>query len=104
VFSKDNPLWLIPASLALLIPVIAVLSEAPAVLAALVGAAILALAVAGGSWFLMQERHKLRMREIEAEAELQQAARDHLSVAERILDRDDGLTTWSREDPPRLTN
>ncbi len=102
--NKDNPLWLIPASLALLIPIIAVLSEGPTALAVLVGAAILTLAVAGGSWFLMQERHKLRMREIEAEARLQQAASDHLSAAERILDKDDGLTTWQREDPPRLTN
>jgi hypothetical protein len=97
-------MWLIPASLALLIPIIAILSDAPTALVVLIGGAILALAIVGGSWFLMQERHKLRMREIEAEAHTQRAAREHLSVAERILDKDDGLETLRREDPPALTN
>jgi hypothetical protein len=104
VFNKDNPLWLIPASLALLIPIIAVLSEAPTALAVLIGAAILTLAAVGGGWVLMQEGHKLRMREIEAEARVQQAASEHLSVAERILDKDVGVETLRREDPPQLTN
>ena len=101
---KESPLWLIPASLALLIPIIAVLSEGPTALAVLIGAALLTLAVVGGGWFLMQERHKLRMREIEAEARAQQAASDHLSAAERILDKDVGIETLRREDPPKLTN
>jgi hypothetical protein len=102
--NKDNPLLLIPASLALLIPVIAVLSGAPTVLSVLVGAALVAAVVVGGTWFLMQERHKLRMREIESEARLQQAAREHLSAAERILDKDVGVEALRREDPPQLTN
>ena len=104
MFKRDNPLWLIPAGLALLIPIIAVLSEAPTVLSVLFGLSLLALAVVGGGWFLMQERHKLRMREIEAEARAQQAASEHLSVAERILDKDVGVETLRREDPPQLTN
>ena len=73
-------------------------------LSILVGSAILAVAVVGGSWFLMQERHKLRMREIEAEACMQQAASEHLSAAERILDKDLGTETLQREDPPTLTS
>jgi hypothetical protein len=104
VFNKDNPLWLVPASLALLIPIIAVLSDAPTVLSVLFGFSLLALATVGGAWFLMRERHKLRMREIEAEARLQRAASEQLSVAERILDKDTGVETLRREDPPQLTN
>lgn len=101
---REPPFWLVPASLALLIPIIAVLSEAPTALTVLVGATLLTLALVGGGWFLMQERHKLRMREIEAEAEAQRAASDHLSVAERILDKDVGVEALRREDPPELTN
>lgn len=101
---NDPPFWLIPAGLALLIPIIAVLADAPTALAVLVGATLLAGVVVGGAWFLMQERHKLRMREIAAEAESQRAASDHLSAAERILDKDLGVETLRREDPPRLTN
>ena len=52
----------------------------------------------------MQERHKLRMREIEAESRMQQAASDHLSAAERILDKDLGTETLRSEDPPQLTS
>ncbi len=102
--NKDNPLFLIPASLALLIPIIAVLSGAPTILSILVGSALIVLVAVGGGWFLMQEHHKLRMREIEAEARAQQAASDHLSVAERILDKDVGVEQLRREDPPQLTN
>ena len=101
---KDNPLWVIPASLALLIPIIAVSSGAPTILSILVGSAILTLALVGGGWFLMQERHKQRMREIEAEARAQRAASDHLSAAERILDKDAGVESLRRDDPPKLTN
>lgn len=100
----EPPFWLFPASLALLIPIIAVLSEAPTALSVLVGMTLLTIALIGGGWFLMQERHKLRMREIEAEAEAQRAASDHLSVAERLLEKDVGVETLKREDPPRLTN
>ena len=104
VFNRDNPLWLVPVSLVLLIPIIGVLSGAPTVLSVLLGSSLLALAVVGGAWFLMQERHKLRMREIEAEARAQEAASEHLSVAERILDKDVGVEALRREDPPQLTN
>jgi len=102
---RDRPYWLIPAGLALLIPIIAVLSEAPTALSVLVGAAILGLVAIGGGYFLMQERHKLRMREIEAEASLRSAERDHLATAERILDKDTGVEHLRREisDPPELS-
>jgi hypothetical protein len=102
---RDNsPLWVIPASLALLIPIIAVLSEAPTALSVLVGATLLTGAAVGGGWFLMQERHKLRMREIEAEAAAQRAASDQLEKAERLLDRDDGVAELRREisEPPEI--
>ena len=102
--NKDNPLWLIPASLALLIPIIGVLSGAPTILSILVGSALIVLVAVGGGWFLMQEQHKLRMREIEAEARAQQAASEHLTAAERILDKDVGIDSLRRTDPPQLTN
>ncbi len=103
---KERPYWLIPAGLALLIPIVAVLADAPVALSILVGASILALVAVGGGWFLMQERHKLRMREIEAEAAVLSTERDRLATAERILDKDDGVDRLRREiaDPPELTN
>ena len=101
---NDRPLWVIPTSLALLIPIIAVLSGSPTALAVLVGATLLTGAIVGGAWFLMQERHKLRMREIEAESQLQAAERHQLETAERLLDRDDGVAELRREisDPPEI--
>lgn len=91
------PYWIIPAGLALLIPIIAVLAEAPTALAVLVGASILGVVVVGGGWFLMQERHRLRMKEIEAEARLKSAESDHLRTVERILDKDDVAAQLRRE-------
>jgi hypothetical protein len=95
--SKDRPYWVIPAALALLIPIIAVLSEAPTVLSVLFGIAVITAVPAGGGWFLMQERHKLRMKEIEAEASLKSAEREHMQTVERILDKDDRVSELRRE-------
>ena len=80
-----------------MIPIIAVLSTAPTALSVLFGLAVLAAVVVGGGWFLMQERHKLRMKEIEAESRLKSAERDHLKTVERILDKDDRVTELSQE-------
>lgn len=101
---RDSPFWIIPASLALLIPIIAVLSDAPSALSVLVGASLLAGVIVGGGWFLMQERHRLRMREIEAEARLRRAEHDQLSTAERILDKDTGAEQLRREIRNTQTN
>lgn len=92
-----RPYWIIPASLALLIPIIAVLSEAPTALSVLLGSAVLAAVVLGGGWFLMEERHKLRMKEIEEEARLKNAEHDQLRTVERILNKDDGLQELRQE-------
>lgn len=101
---KESPFWIIPAGLALLIPIIAVLSDAPTALSVLVGASLLAGVIVGGGWFLMQERHTLRMREIEAEAHLRRAEHDQLSTAERLLDKDTGAEQLRREIRDTQTN
>lgn len=95
--SKVPPFWLMIPALALMIPIIAVLSEAPTVMSVLFGIAVIAAVMVGGGWFLMQERHKLRMKEIEAEARLKTAERDHLKTVERILDKDDRVTELRQE-------
>ena len=95
--TKDRPYWVIIPALALMIPIIAVLSEAPTVMSVLFGLAVLAAVIVGGGWFLMQERHKLRMKEIEAEARAKTAEQEHLRTVERILDKDDRVTELRKE-------
>ncbi|MPZ52731.1 MAG: hypothetical protein GEU79_08355 [Acidimicrobiia bacterium] len=87
-----TPLLIIPA-MAISIPIIEKLGQAQGPLIyAVMGIALIG-AVTVAMRYLMGQRHKLRLEEIEAKERMARAERDHLSAAERILelDRPDSL-------------
>lgn len=83
----DNPWLLIPLT-ALMIPIIAVITETDAVaLQIALGLVVLVIAAAVAARGLMTHRHGLRMAELEAQARLAEADSEQLAQANRIIDQ-----------------
>lgn len=98
-FLRSQNVWILIPLAALSIPIIAVLND-KAWLGWVLGAVaiITALTVAGKS--LMNHRHSLRLKEIEAQERLARTEHEHLASAQRILELDDVQERLKASEPP----
>lgn len=87
---RDSSIWVLVPLAALMIPIIAV-ADGNALVLVGVGAAFLVIVLGVVARSLMDYRHELRLKEIEAERRLIQEDRLRFDDAKRVLDRDSEL-------------
>ena len=98
-FLRSSNVWVLIPLAALSIPILAVLSNTSWigwVLGAV--ATITALTISAKS--LMNHRHRLRLKEIEAQERVARIEHEHLTSAQRILELDDVQERLRRQEPP----
>ena len=96
-FRSDNVWVLIPLA-ALSIPILAIMKDTSWI-GWVFGAVALVTALTVATRSLMNHRHSLKMKEIEAQERVMLAEREHLASAQRILELDD-VQERLRKEPP----
>ena len=97
-FRSDNVWVLIPLA-ALSIPILAIFRDS-SWLGWVFGGVVLVTALTIAAWSLMNHRHSLKMKEIEAQERVMLAEQEHLASAQRILELDDVQERLRRQEPP----
>lgn len=96
-FRSDN-VWIFVPLAALSIPILAIFRDTSWV-GWVFGSVVLVMALTVAARSLMNHRHSLKMKEIEAQERVMLAEREHLASAERILELDD-VQERLRKEPP----
>lgn len=95
---RSNNIWILIPLAALSIPVLAILRDTSWI-GWMFGAVVLIGAISMAAKSLMNHRHELRMKEIEARERVARIEQEHLDSAQRILELDDVQERLRREPP-----
>ena len=98
-FLRSDNVWIVIPLAALSIPILAIMRDTSWI-GWVFGSVVLVVALTLAARSLMNHRHSLKMKEIEAQERLMAAEKEHLASAQRILELDDVQDRLRRKEPP----
>jgi hypothetical protein len=98
-FFRSENVWILIPLAALSIPVLAIMRDTSWI-GWVFGSVVLVIALTVAARSLLNHRHSLKMKEIEAQERVMLAEQEHLASAQRILELDDVQERLRRQEPP----